>query len=531
MRFLTFFRPAKAVYWTGALVISLLFLAFTGSLSLPAFAASVAATASQFTYVNPNLGYSVQIPTGWVLNSQEGTVFWNTQYPNTHIEIDVQPNMDAAAFYAHGTPTMVIGNYPTIKADTPGGVQAGYPCMIRIMLVNTDIVEARWCGPNATSVPAYTHQFEGMLATFRDHGYIYNTTYTSVAPNSDGQLEAFMLGADHNIWHASQTTPSGYWTRWTPLRTGYIFSGQPVVGINADGRLEVFVRARDNTIYHAWETLTGSSTSWYGWAPLQAKGSPQFQGTPSVAMNSDGRLEIIARGVDNRIWHNYQTTANGTWSGWTQLEDILDTNDPVIAANANGMLEIFACGGDHHISTAWEATPGSSTSWSNWIPLPSHTIPYFQGTPSVALNSDGRLEIVARDADGSLWHNYQTVANGSWAGWVHLTSQKFQSDPMIGTNANGMLEIFARGSDANVWTAWEATIGSSTSWSNWVLLQRNSHYQFQGTPAVALNADGRLKVSVEALDGSMWTNIQTTPNGSWSGWDLFHLDPNVGGSN
>lgn len=304
----TFFRSHRAEHFAGALVASFLLLCLTGGISVPVYAASAPPTApAQFTYVDPTLGYSIQMPTGWTLATQWaqwGTIFTNGSYPNTHFQINVQTNMSPTSFYASGTPTMTIGSYPTIKADTQGGVQPGYLCMIRIMLVHTDIVQARWCGPEATSTPTYTQQFEGMLATFRDHGSIYTQTYTSLVPNSDGRLEDFVLGADHNIWHVSQTTPSGYWTPWTPLFSGYTFSGQPVVGINADGRLEVFVRANDGTIYTAWETVAGSSTSWYGWVPLQANGSPQFQGNPSVAINSDGRMEIIARNSKNQIWRS-----------------------------------------------------------------------------------------------------------------------------------------------------------------------------------------------------------------------------------
>lgn len=38
--------------------------------------------------------------------------------------------------------------------------------------------------------------------------------------------------------------------------------------------------------------------------------------TPSVAVNSDGRLEIFARGSDGACWHNWQTSPGGAWSGW-----------------------------------------------------------------------------------------------------------------------------------------------------------------------------------------------------------------------
>ena len=41
---------------------------------------------------------------------------------------------------------------------------------------------------------------------------------------------------------------------------------------------------------------------------------------PSLADNSDGRLEVFALGLDGALWHIWQDAAHaGPWSAWASL--------------------------------------------------------------------------------------------------------------------------------------------------------------------------------------------------------------------
>jgi hypothetical protein len=41
---------------------------------------------------------------------------------------------------------------------------------------------------------------------------------------------------------------------------------------------------------------------------------------PSLALNSDGRLEVFALGLDGALWHIWQDAAHsGPWSAWASL--------------------------------------------------------------------------------------------------------------------------------------------------------------------------------------------------------------------
>jgi hypothetical protein len=89
------------------------------------------------------------------------------------------------------------------------------------------------------------------------------------------------------------------------------------VSKNADGRLEVLARGTDNALWHIWQTAP--SNGWSGWASL---GGGIFDNIVS-AQNADGRLEVFARGTDNALWHIWQTAPSNGWSGWASLGGVI----------------------------------------------------------------------------------------------------------------------------------------------------------------------------------------------------------------
>lgn len=91
-----------------------------------------------------------------------------------------------------------------------------------------------------------------------------------MAASADGRLELFATGFNRPLWHINQITPSGGWSDWYS-------HGRPVE----------------------------SST-----APVGAGG------TPTMALNSAGRLEVFVAGTNNELWHIWQTAPSQGWSGW-----------------------------------------------------------------------------------------------------------------------------------------------------------------------------------------------------------------------
>jgi hypothetical protein len=136
---------------------------------------STTSSATQPTYVDQTLGFSLQFPKNWVAKPHTSlhktgnadVIFTNTQLPGSTMEIGVTRSLNAAALFAQqGRPTLKIGRYPAFQTDTAGGVQVTTSCLGRTILARNDIVTASWCGKDAS---IYRHEFERILATYQDH--------------------------------------------------------------------------------------------------------------------------------------------------------------------------------------------------------------------------------------------------------------------------------------------------------------------------------------------------------------------------
>ena len=324
----------------------------------------------------------------------------------------------------------------------------------------------------------------------------------AVAQNADGRLEVFMVGSDGRLYHMFQRSLGepgwagswyGSWVMsWYTLGGGRQWLGcDPAVAQNADGRLEVFIVGLDpnsldnrhtERLYHIWQTAPNQKTASLGeWSadtvpPVQL-GTQMIPGAkwsrrrrPSVAQNADGRLEVFMVGLDNQLWHMWQTSKNNSsqWSdSWVPLGGPL-LGDPVIAQNADGRLEVFKVdANDNYLYHRWQTAPNSSSQWSDgWTPLGGPFPP--RKRPAVSQNADGRLEVFMVGSDGRLYSITQTSKN------------------------------------------------NSSQWSTAVPFE-GMQWPLSSNPAVAQNADGRLEVFMVGLDGQLWHIQQTAPNGGWVG--------------
>jgi hypothetical protein len=266
------------------------------------------------------------------------------------------------------------------------------------------------------------------------------------------------------------------------------------VGINHDGRLEVFARGVDNKLYHVWQDSSG----WSKWSSLGG----DLTEDPIVIENEDGRLEVLARGTDNAVWHIWQKTPEGAWSGWSSLGGNV-VSKLTAGRNDDGRLEVFARGTDNAIWHAWQKTAGGA--WSGWSSLGGD----MAGDAAVGVNEDGRLEIFARTSDGVLHHAWQK-SGGGWSGWSSLGGHAI-GNAAVGRNKDGRLEVFELGTDHALWHAWQKTAGGA--WSGWSSLGGDH----ASDPSVGHDADGRLEVFAEGTDDALH-HIWQNPGGGWSSW-------------
>ncbi len=271
-----------------------------------------------------------------------------------------------------------------------------------------------------------------------------SVTGPAVATNADGRLEAFGLSPDHTAWHTWQGTAGGAFTGSASL--GGSLGSSPSVGRNADGRLEIFAQSSGGSVIHNWQNSAGGG--WSGWFGLGGG----IVGTPTVATDADGRLELLVLAHDNTAYHAWQTSPGSGWTGWYPLGGSL-ASVPSAGLNADGRLEIFAKGTDGSAVHAWQTA--ANAGWSGWSSLGGQ----ISGTPSVGTNADGRLEmfVTAPDSqtfgtnlDGMVYEQVQGAVNGSWTGWSSIGGPSLVR-VTTGTNLDGRIELIAQDSAGSLW--------------------------------------------------------------------------------
>jgi len=277
-----------------------------------------------------------------------------------------------------------------------------------------------------------------------------------------------------------------------------VLGGAATVGANADGHLEVFGNGTDHALYHNWQTSPGGG--WSGWSSLGGR----LTTDAAVALNQDGRLEIFARGTDDALYHDWQTSPGGGWSGWNSLGGSI-TSDPSVDGNRDGRLEVFARGTDNALYHNWQTSPGGG--WSGWVSLGG----VITSDPIVYHDADGHLEVFARGTDGAVYHIWQTSPGGGWSGWASLGGV-VTSLCAVTQNADGRLEVFARGTDNAMYHIWQTA--PNGGWSAWYSLGG----VITSDPVVSRNHDGRLEAFARGTDNAVYHIWQTVPNGGWSAW-------------
>ena len=288
--------------------------------------------------------------------------------------------------------------------------------------------------------------------------------------------------------------------------------------INNDGHPEIFGITR-GALDHAW--IPSASTQWSSWQPLSLSAQAiTFAGAPAAIRDTSKRMELFGRTASGTIVHYYQFTAGGAggWGGGGQLLGANGvTSDPSVISLSDGTLEVFARLADGSIGYDTQRTPGPTASWSGWQSMGGTAA----SAPVAMVNSKGSPEVFARASDGSLVHDY--YQQGKWSGWQRLApGNVFTGTPAVAKNTDGRLEVFVRTPAGNLDHLWQGAPGSGP-WSDLQSLGSG----LRGDPVVLSVQDGRLELFAELSNGNTgYIMQQPTRSTGWSGWESLPSQPN-----
>ena len=242
----------------------------------------------------------------------------------------------------------------------------------------------------------------------------------AVAPRAAGGVDVFYRSATGLLM---QRTFTG--TTWSAAGS----LGRRIVGAPAAAALgsDVVVVMRGEQNWLNMRLRTGGT--WSAWQPLDMVTSA----APAVAAWPDGRIDVIARGTDDRLYLRSlrRTTKLGPW---TVLRAAPGSTGPAAFASSNGGLDVLVVGPGHAVLRRTR-TAGT---WSAWATLGGATYspPALTGTPG------GTLLALIRSTGNQLLS--ATRVGGVWSAWTSRATPLIDA-PAAATGADGTSTIVLRG--------------------------------------------------------------------------------------
>lgn len=211
---------------------------------------------------------------------------------------------------------------------------------------------------------------------------------------------------------------------------------------------------------------------------------------------SAGHLQLFARGTDDRLYTN--TSADGAWSGWQGLGDVV-TEPPTVLARSGG-IDVYYRGGD----TRPYLRRWNGSAWEPAVRLGDIDV---EGQMAAVSPRPGQVLLFAREPDDELKVN--SYDGSAWSGWLDLGGDiNAAPSAIVRPNAAGqpVVEVYARWADDNVRYR---RLDPVAGWQSWV----NLGGIWKDTPvAVTIGTDQSFLIGW-ARDDTV--HFQRWKNGDW----------------
>ncbi|MCZ2860413.1 PIG-L family deacetylase [Blastococcus sp. VKM Ac-2987] len=278
-----------------------------------------------------------------------------------------------------------------------------------------------------------------------------------------------------------------------------------------DGRGAVRLFAvRDGRVV-AW---TGPG-SWQGPVDLGPDGLGAGVTTVVAAEGTDGGIHLAARTDDGRL--AVRSVAGGSWTDLGTPNpgpDARYVGSPALAPNADGRLQVVVVNAGGGLSTRGQDADGG---WHPWLDLRGADL---QDPCDALLDATGRIEVVAASRTGLLlWR--QVVPGGEFLAGP-LPSLAPASPATFAVNADGRPEVhYRQAGTAAVATSWQDT---DLAWRSATALGGHG-----GTgPTASATVDGRITCVTRNAGGGISVTSQVAPDSHYGPWtDLGGFVPDL----
>jgi murein DD-endopeptidase MepM/ murein hydrolase activator NlpD len=232
----------------------------------------------------------------------------------------------------------------------------------------------------------------------------------------------------------------------------------PSVVSNQNGTIQFFTVHHTGSVYMKYQTVVNGGFS--GWVGLEATGvQPLLDST----QNNAGGLYVSVLGGDGIVYYRRQTTPNNnsSWTTWLNFGGSGIVGKPIMTKDASGRVRVIVRGGNNKLYHQWETSAGSNV-FSGWYLVAGDSVS--PTDPAVGVYN-GQLYVFHRGTDGNIWYSRETSTN-TWTSWQHMNAYAITSVPAVGVNQNGLLTVFVRGSDGVLYQKKQTGTDSWEVWTN-----------------------------------------------------------------
>lgn len=250
-----------------------------------------------------------------------------------------------------------------------------------------------------------------------------------------------------------------------------ISSNGAITAVNLDNQeaVEVWIKGQDEQLYHSWSSTNND------WANLEALGGGAACGIAAGYWPEAKYPEVFMPTSDGGSQHAWWSNSSNRWEGPSGFEGA-GLKDFSTMTWTDGRLEIVARDEQGTLyNRHWRGEDG----WSGWNEF-SEAGKFATGASAINWK-DGHLEVFATGQDGQIYNRWWRADENAWSDWTtSLGAQNIASRPVPIRHDNGIIEVFARGEDDYLYHAWHD--------GQWHEMRRLGDQKIQGEPSAVFNA-------------------------------------------
>lgn len=350
-----------------------------------------------------------------------------------------------------------------------------------------------------------------------------------IVRDSNGNLYAAYRkksGGYYQIYVSKSSNGGASWTMPSnPISTvaGNFNQRVPSIAVDSSNTLHVVWYGQDATYSGANERQIKYSrsfdggNSWSAWrniAPVSGySGGSYWQEHPVIYVDGSNKIYVVWEGEDSshsnpQIKFTRSNDGGNFWTNWINVGETANATNqsrPTVAVDTNGKIFIIAYGywqssGRQNIIYATSASGGGS-SFSGWNAV-SASGSYEQRHPSAAIDSGNKIHLVWREANGAgkTEIRYSKFTSSSWsaATTVSATSGYYQFFPSVANASGSQYVVWTETTEASGYPSENPSTGRIVFAKR---LQGSSTWAKSNVTGVANDVWGSIRWSSNQLNG------------------------------